>query len=343
MRFALRLDWRFTFVADFVVFLLLTLVAGMGWFGALLLTEAVFWMIRLLWLSPLMLRFIVRRLIHMIPIIIIVIALAFLLVQLAPGDIFSQMALNPAIDACELERLRDNFGLNKPWYVQFFLYIWNALRGNFGYSENFKAPVFALVGQRATNTLILAVTSLLFAWGLSIPFGVIAATKQYRWQDQTLSVFAFVGLAIPNFFLAFLLIFLIGSTGVPLLIGGMRSINSSEYGMIRATLDIMHHLILPVFVLGTSAMVGLTRIMRANMLDVLGQQYIVTARSKGQTERRVVFRHALRNAINPMVTILGFQLGSIMSGAALVENVIGWPGLGRLILLAVVDPRIRIG
>ena len=155
----------------------------------------------------------------------------------------------------------------------------------------------------------------------------------------------------------------------------MRSIDSSSFGPLRQALDIAHHLIMPVFVLGTSAMASLMRIMRANMLDILGQQYIVTARAKGQNERNVVYRHALRNAINPMITILGFQLGAIMSGAALVENVVAWPGLGRLILqalltqdtylvvgsliygvillvlgnlvadilLAVVDPRVRIG
>jgi peptide/nickel transport system permease protein len=333
------------------------------------------WMVRLVWLSPMMLRFILRRLVHMIPIVIIVIAIGFGLIQLAPGDIFTQMALNPNVRPGDLDTLRSNFGLDRPWYVQFLLYIWNAVRGDFGFSENFKAPVFTLVQQYAANTILLSLTSLLLAWGFSIPAGVFAATHQYKWQDQTISVLAFIGLAIPNFFLAFLLIYLVSNTGLPLPIGGMSSIDSGQMGAIGRTLDVMRHMIIPVVVLGTAAMASLTRIMRANMLEVMNQQYIVTARAKGQEERKVVYRHALRNAINPMITILGFHLGNIMSGAALVENVVAWPGLGRLILqalltqdtylvvgsliygvvllvignliadilLAVVDPRVRIG
>ena len=263
--------------------------------------------------------------------------------------------------------------------MQFFKYIWNVLRGDFGYSQNFKAPVFTIVQQRAAATVLLTVTSLLLAWGFSIPAGIVAATHQYRWQDQVVSVFAFVGLAIPNFFLAFLLLYIVTATSNPpgtwLPIGGMISLDVVGAGFLTRALDVARHMVIPVFVLATGAMAGLTRIMRANMLDIMNQQYVVTARSKGQTERKVIYRHALRNAINPMITILGFQLSGILAGAALVENVVAWPGLGRVILqallsqdlylvigsliyssillvlgnlvadilLAVVDPRIRIG
>ncbi|MBU8912963.1 MAG: ABC transporter permease [Spirochaetales bacterium] len=372
------IDWKLTFILDAIVLTLL-MVAGIGWFGALVLTEILMWLVRLLWLSPMMLRFIGRRLLHMIPLVLLVLAIGFLLIQIAPGDIFTQLALNPDIRTEDLERFRDNFGLTDPWYIQFFKYIWNVLRGNFGYSEIFKAPVFTIVRQRAAATILFTVTSLILAWGFSIPAGVIAATKQYRWQDQTVSVFAFVGLAIPNYFLAFLLLYLITATSNPpgtwLPIGGMTSIDHNTLSLLGRAWDVARHLILPVFVLGTSIMAGLTRIMRANMLDILNQQYIVTARSKGQTERKVVYRHALRNAINPMITILGFQISAILGGSALVENVLAWPGLGRVILqailsqdlylvvgsliyssillvignlladilLAVVDPRIRVG
>lgn len=375
MRLSERVDWRLTFILDAALYLLFVLAVGVGWFAAIFLTELIGWAIRLLWLSPMMLRFIGRRLLHMIPILLLVIALGFLLIQLAPGDIFTQMSLNPNIRPQELDNLRRNFGLDKPWWEQFLRYIWNALRLDFGYSENYKAPVFTIVGQHARATILLSVCSLVLAWGFSIPAGVWAATHQYGWQDQTISVFAFVGLAIPNFFLAFLFLYVISSTGVPLPLGGMRSLDFGQLGPVQQVLDVAHHLIMPVIVLGTSAMASLTRIMRANMLEIMGQQYVVTARAKGQVERRVIYRHALRNAINPMITILGFQLGSIMSGAALVENVVAWPGLGRLILqallsqdvylvvgsliygvvllvignliadilLAVVDPRVRIG
>ena len=369
------LNWRYTFALDAVFLALLIGLAGVGWFFALVLVEFAMWLVRLIWLSPAMLRFILRRLVHMIPTLIIVIAIGFALLQLAPGDVFDQMRLNPDINPAELEKFRAQFGLDEPWYVQFFLYLWNALQGEFGFSQIYKAPVFALVQQRAAATIMLSLTALIVAWGASIPFGVIAATRQYKWQDQTISVAAFIGLAIPNFFLAFLLLYIIATTGNWLPIGGMTSSNFQELGLLAKAWDLLKHLILPAVVLGTSAMAGLTRIMRSSMLSVLNQQYIITARAKGQNERKVVYRHALRNAINPMITILGFQIGAIMSGAALVENVIAWPGLGRLILeallaqdqylvmgsliygvillvignlladilLAVTDPRVRVG
>ncbi|MFP4113640.1 MAG: ABC transporter permease [Spirochaetota bacterium] len=337
MKLTQRIDRRLTFVVDVAVFVLLLAATGLGWFASLLIAEGVSWLVRLVWLSPALLQFILRRLVSIVPILLIVIALGFILVELAPGDAFSQLDVTPGIDPAFVDRIRDQFGVGQPWHERFFRYIWNAVRGDFGYSATYRTPVFALVSQRATNTLLLAVTALVFAWGISIPLGVIAATKQYKWQDQALSVVAFVGLAIPNFFLAFLLIYLIATTGIPLPLGGMRSLDSNLFGPLRAALDIARHMIVPVFVLGTSAMASLTRVMRANMLDVLGQQYVVTARSKGQTERKVVYRHALRNAINPMITILGFQLGAIMSGTPLVEAVLAWPGLGQLILQALLS------
>ena len=373
------IDWRLTFLLDVAILLAFRFGAGMGWGLAVVLTELLMWLIRLMWLSPMMLRFIIRRLIHMIPIVLLVIALGFLLIQIAPGDIFTQLELNPDIRPSDLERFRQQFGLTDPWYIQFFKYIWNVLRGEFGYSQNFKAPVFVIVQQRAAATILLTVTSLFLAWGFSIPAGIVAATHQYRWQDSVVSIFAFFGLAIPNFFLAFLLLYLVTATSTPpgtwLPIGGMMSLSVIDASWLRRAIDVAWHMVIPVFVLTTGAMAGLTRIMRANMLDIMNQQYIVTARSKGQTERKVIYRHALRNAINPMITILGFQISSILAGAALTENVVAWPGLGRVILqallsqdlylvigsliyssvllvlgnliadilLAIVDPRIRIG
>ncbi|MFW6362792.1 MAG: ABC transporter permease [Spirochaeta sp.] len=370
-----RTDYRITFVLDPLLWLLFVTAGGAGWIAGLLAAETVMWMVRLLWISPMMLRFILRRLVHMIPIVLAVVAIGFGLIQLAPGDVFTRMLVDPNIRPEDVAMFRQQFGLDQPWYVQFFRYIWNALRGNFGYSMTLRAPVFFLVQQRAAATILLSVTSLAFAWIVSVPFGIIAATNQYKWKDQLISFFAFFGLAIPNFFLAFLLLYIISTTGFRLLpIGGMTSIDHAQMSAVGQFIDIARHLVLPAFVIGTSQMAQLTRYMRGNMLEIMNQQYIVTARAKGQTENKVIYRHALRNAINPMITILGFQLGLIMSGAALVENVIGWPGLGRLILeallqqdmymvigsliygvillvignlfadilLAVVDPRIRV-
>ena len=292
-----------------------------------------------------LLRLVIRRLLNAVPILVVTLAIAFWLIQLAPGDAYTQYALNPDIRAEDLERFRANFGLDQPWYVQFGRYLWNAAHGDLGFSQTFKAPVFTLVSQRAANTLLLAVVSLLLAWGFSVPAGVIAAARQYRWQDQSIAVLAFFGLSIPNFFLASLLLFLIASTGSWLPIGGMTSIDHGEMSALGKTWDLAKHLVVPALVISTAITAGLTRIMRANMLEVLGQQYTTTARAKGLTERVVLLKHALRNAVNPMITILGFNIGEILSGAALVEIVTGWPGLGKLILAALLnqDPYLVSG
>ena len=292
-----------------------------------------------------LLRLIIRRLLNTVPILVVALAIAFWLIQLAPGDAYTQYALNPDIRTEDLERFRANFGLDQPWYVQFGRYLWNAAHGDLGFSQTFKAPVFTLVSQRAANTLLLAVVSLLLAWGFSVPAGVIAAARQYRWQDQSIAVLAFFGLSIPNFFLASLLLFLIASTGSWLPIGGMTSIDHGEMSALGKTWDLAKHLVVPALVITTAITAGLTRIMRANMLEVLGQQYTTTARAKGLTERVVLLKHALRNAVNPMITILGFNIGEILSGAALVEIVTGWPGLGKLILSALLnqDPYLVSG
>jgi peptide/nickel transport system permease protein len=329
-----RLVTRVSFAGDLIIFLLL-LLGGWHWFPAVVAAEALMWMVRLSWLSPLMLRFILMRLLHLIPLVLVVIAIGFGLIQLAPGDVFNQMALNPNIRPSDLEQFRESFGLDKPWYVQFFHYIWNVLHGNFGFSATYKAPVFLLVSQRALNTLILAICSLLVAWGFSIPAGMIAATHQYQWQDQAISAFAFFGLSIPNYFLAFLLIVLVSSTGNWLPIGSMYSIDVGSMGPLERFFDLVKHLIIPTFVLATAFMARLTRIMRSNMLEIMNQQYIVTARAKGVREHHVITRHALRNAINPMLSIMGLQFSFLLSGAALVEAVLAWPGLGHMILQAI--------
>lgn len=366
-------NWRWTFAADFLLLLLIILKSSHPVFVTILM-ETGLWMLRLVWISPLLLRFILRRLFHMIPMLFVVVATGFALIQLAPGDIFTQMALNPNIREADLETFRRNFGMDHPWYIQFLKFLWNAFHGDFGLSQIYKAPVFMIVSQRAVNTILLSFATIIAAWGFSIPAGIYAATNQYKVGDQIISVLAFIGLSIPNYFLAFLLIYFISKTGNWLPLGGMHSVTSGDLGWFGNFFDVLKHMILPVFVIATSAMASLTRIMRANMLEIMGQQYIITARAKGLEEKRVVYKHALRNAINPMITIFGFQFGAILGGSALVERVVAWPGLGKVMLeallaqdlylvvgsllygvvllmlgnllsdivLAVVDPRVRI-
>ena len=196
-------DWRWTLIAD-VLLAILVIFNSNAILFSLVLLEAVLWIIRLIWISPLLFRFIIRRLIHMIPMLFVVVATGFALIQLAPGDIFSTMALNPNIRPSDLENFRRNFGMDQPWFVQFFKFIWNAMHGDFGISQIYKSPVFMIVTQRASNTLLLSIVVIVAAWGFSIPAGIYAATHQYKLGDQTISVVAFIGLSIPNYFLAFL-------------------------------------------------------------------------------------------------------------------------------------------
>ena len=281
-------------------------------------------------------RFILRRLMHFIPLLLGITMVSFFIIQLAPGNYFDQVKLNPKISQETIKRLERQFGFDKPLIVQYFRWLINVLRLDFGYSLNWQMPIFKLIKQRLWNTFLLAFWSMVFTWVVSIPLGIISATRQYSWLDNLISVIAFLGMSIPNFFLAFLMIYFAARTGwFP--IGGLVSLNHTELSLLGRILDRAHHLFIPVVVLGTSGMASLVRIMRGNMLEALGQPFILTARAKGLSARRVVFVHALRNAINPMVTIFGYELSALLSGAALVEIVTSYPGLGRLMLEAVLS------
>jgi peptide/nickel transport system permease protein len=281
-----------------------------------------------------MLRFILRRLLQMIPLLLGITFISFMVMQLAPGDYLTQMQGNPQVNPETIERLRTSFGLDRPWYVQYFLWLKNAAMGDFGYSFSYKLPVFTLIGQYVMATLLLSVASLIFAWVVAIPLGVYAAVHKNGIIDRLASFIAFAGISAPGFFVALLALLLAQKTGwFP--VGGMQSPNYSSMTTGQKFVDLMQHLFLPVLVLGSRQVASIMRQMRGNLLDVLGENYILAARARGLRERLVIWRHAVRNAINPLITILGFQLSGILAGAALVENVMSWPGLGRLLLGAV--------
>ena len=335
---------KLSLIIDLCLIVLLTLL-GLNWFLSVLLVEAVAWLTRLFFISKTLFFFIGKRLIHMIPIIVAVIAIAFLLLQLAPGDVFTKLSMNPDMKVETIERYRAAFGLDKPWYVQFFKYIWNAFHLDFGYSISYNTPVFKLVSLKALNTLIVAMGVILISWGVSIPTGIYSATHQYKLGDQIVTVIAFIGLALPSFFMAFLLIYFISKTGNWLPLGGMWSVDVDEMNIFQKSIDLLRHMAIPVFVLAARQMATQTRIMRANMLETMSQQYITTAMAKGLDQKTVVYKHALRNAINPMISIFGFQVGNILGGSVLVESVTAWPGLGSLIFSAIMaqDPYLVVG
>jgi len=267
----------------------------------------------------------------MIPLLIGITFFSFLIISLAPGDYLTAMSQNPQVTAETIEGLRAKFGLDMPWYIQYFKWLWNAMRLDFGYSFANQVPVFSLISERMLNTLLLAFSAALFAWGLSIPLGIISAVRQNTWIDRSASFVSFIGLSIPEVFFALIMVLFASKTGwFP--VGGMKSIDFEFLSYPAQILDLMHHLILPTIVLGSISMAGRMRQMRGNLLDTLQQDYIQTARAKGLNERTVIYKHALRNAINPLITLFGFTLARLLSGAFLVEVVMSWPGLGRLTL-----------
>ena len=278
--------------------------------------------------------FLLRRVLSLLPLLMGVTLVAFLLIYLAPGDFLSQMAENPTISPDTIEAMRRKFGLDQPWFVQYFLWLKNVfLHLDFGQSFAYRQPVFAVIMPRLGNTLILAVAAAIVAWGLAIPLGIISAVKQYSWVDKSASFFSFFGLSIPEIFFALLMMYFAATTGwFP--VGGMRSLDFNELSLGGKILDLAHHLVLPAVVLGTVPMASRMRQMRANLLDVLRLDYVTTARAKGLDEHKVIYKHAVRNALNPLITLFGFTVASLLSGSFIVEIVMAWPGLGSLTLEA---------
>jgi peptide/nickel transport system permease protein len=281
-----------------------------------------------------MLHFIVRRVIQMVFLVLGISLISFAVMQLAPGDYLTSMRANPNVRPETIDRLRHDFGLDQPWPVQYWRWLVNALHGNFGYSFTYKIGAFQLISQRLYYTFLLSFWSTVFAWVVAIPLGIHVATHRNGWSDRLANFLAFAGISLPGFFVALLALLLAQRTGwFP--IGGASSVEHSSLSQGGKIMDTARHLFLPVLVLGTGGVAGLMRQMRGNLLDVLGENYVLAARARGLSERKVVYKHAVRNAINPLITLFGFELAGLLGGAALVENVMDWPGLGQLLLEAV--------
>ena len=279
--------------------------------------------------------FVLRRLLQAIPVLLGVSALTFLLLQAAPGDFLNTMAENPGITPESIEAMRRNFGLDKPWYVQYALYLKNLFLGlDFGQSFSRHQPVFVVIREGLLNTLLLACAAAIVTWGLAIPLGVWAAVRQYSWVDKSLSLIAFLWLSIPEILSGLLLLFLAANTGL-FPVGGMRSLDWDTMDGVGKAIDLLHHLALPAFVVGLIPLASRMRQMRGNLLDVLRLDYVTTARAKGLDENTVVFKHAVRNAINPLITLFGFTLGTLVSGSLVAEIIFSWPGLGRITFEAI--------
>lgn len=281
-----------------------------------------------------MLAFVLRRLVQMATLLVGITFLSFLLVALAPGDFFASLAMNPTISPEAVEAMKREFGYGQPLVVRYLAWLSRAVRGDLGLSVAHRVGVASLIGQRVGNTLLLALSAMLVTWVLAVPLGVLVAVRRGRPTDRIVSGLAFLGMSVPNFFLAFLLLRFALRTGwFP--IGGTVSIDHDRLSFAGRVLDRLHHLALPTIVLATSGLAGLVRLMRGAILDLEKSDFVRTARAKGLPERVVLFRHVLRNALNPFVTLAGYELGTLLGGAALVENVMNLQGLGSLMLQAV--------
>ena len=242
--------------------------------------------------------------------------------------------MNPQISQETVAHYEKLYHLNDSLLSQYWHWLFNILHGEWGYSLYYNVPVTHVVGSRLFNTFILSLTSLLLTWGLAIPLGIWAALRRNQWPDRLLSVFSFAAFSTPGFYLAVLVLYVASRWGA-LPLGGMHSPDFDDMNFFDKIKDTALHLVIPASVLSLSSMASLQRIMRGNMLGVLRQQYILAARARGLPESVVIYRHALRNAFNPLVTLLGFEFASLLSGAALIEIVCSWPGLGSLLLTAV--------
>ncbi|GAB4544768.1 MAG: ABC transporter permease subunit [Pleurocapsa sp.] len=280
--------------------------------------------------------YIIKRLMQAILTLFLASALCFAIVQLAPGDYLDTLKENPQISPERIAELSKQFGLDQPPLVQYWRWLVRVVtRFDFGESFVYFRPVSSLLVERIPATLLLAVSSIIITWAIAIPLGIISAVKQNSFLDKVLRVLSYFGQGFPSFITALILLFVAQYTSPLFPVGGMTSINHQQLSMTGKILDIGWHMILPTIALSITSFAGLQRLTRGQLLDVLRQDYIQTARAKGLPENKVIYVHALRNAINPLITLIGFEFASLLGGSFIAEFFFNWPGLGRLTLQAV--------
>jgi peptide/nickel transport system permease protein len=286
-----------------------------------------------------MLAFILRRLLTMIPLLFVVSVITFFIIQLPPGDFFDTMQAEIAQqgssqDAQTFQILRERYGLDQPMWTQYLRWVQGWPEGDFGWSLGWNAPVWPLVRDRLAYTVLLGAFSLLITITYAIPVGIYSATHQYSLSDNFLSFGGFLGLSLPGFLLALFWMFL-GALVLRIDVGGVMSPEYSDQPMSWAKfVDLWNHFWPPALILGLASTAQMQRIMRSSMLDVMGQQYITTARAKGLKERQVVNKYAVRVAINPMISVFALEIPKIISESALVGIVMSLPTTGPLFLRA---------
>jgi peptide/nickel transport system permease protein len=287
-----------------------------------------------------MLTYAVRRLVLAVPLLLGITFVSFLVIHLAPGDPTEVLTGDLRADASADTRkiLRETYGLDKPLHVQYWNWLSRLARLDFGRSFSPDGrPVLTKIGERLPVTLLLNVVEMLIIVAIAIPIGVMSATRQFSTFDKVTTVFVFVGFATPDFWLALLLMILFGAQLGWLPISGLRSLNWEYMSFWGQQWDFVSHLLLPIFVATVGGLAGFSRYMRQSMLEVVRQDYIQSARAKGLAERVVIGKHALRNALLPIVTILGLSVPGLIGGSVIVESIFAIPGMGQLMVQSVFE------
>ena len=275
-------------------------------------------------------RYVGKRLVQAVPVVLAIVVVNFFLLQLAEGDAVDVLAGEAGSATPEyMAQLREKFGLDRPLLVQLAVYVKNVLTFDLGYSFRHDMPVAELVLDRLLPTLLLMVCTIVIAVGFGIVLGLLAASGLNTWRDNLISVFALVSYATPLFWIGLMMIVVFSLRLGWFPTSGMENFAAFHEGWDRVK-DIAHHLVMPVVTLSLFYLALYTRLMRASMLEQAGMDYVTTARAKGLTERRIVFVHILRNALLPVVTMAGVQIGALIGGSVIVESVFAWPGLGML-------------
>ena len=292
-----------------------------------------------------------RRVIQMIPLLLVISLLIFGLTALQPGDPVDQLVFgNSNITPEDIARLKASYGLDQPWFTRYFFWLKQAITGNFGYSQDFGIPALEYVFQnRLPNTLLLTVPALIISTLIAVPLGIFSAVRQYSALDYVLTFLAFVAVSAPVLWVGALALYFF-AIYLPQLTGGLLSLPPGglggdvppEAGWWAVALDKLKYLLLPLMILMLREIAVTLRFMRANMLETLTQDYVRTARAKGLADRRVLYKHALRNAVTPIVTLLGLSIPGLFGGAVITETVFSWPGMGKAILDALVSKDFNV-
>jgi peptide/nickel transport system permease protein len=288
-----------------------------------------------------MIAYIGQRIVMACATVLVISAITFIIIQLPPGDFadayMAQLAASGSIvSAAEADRLRIEFGLDQPMYVQYFKWLSRVMVGDFGYSMEWRRPVSDVLSDRVWLTLAVSISALLLTWLVALPIGIYSAVRKYSLGDYVFTLLGFIGLAVPNFLLALISLY-IGFRYFGMNVGGLFSpqYEQAAWSLAKA-LDLLQHLILPAFILALAGTAQLIRLLRANLLDELRQPYVITARAKGLTATRVLLKYPVRAALNPFVSAMAFVFPQLVSGSIIVSLVLGLPTVGPLLLRALV-------